>query len=96
MHPCAFRGHNCALTRAQRCLYLGTIVPFLRRFAYLAKQEYLLGILFSCFLIIENACSSIFIKIDVVDFWKNLYSVENIKSECDFTLHPSSFLLECR
>lgn len=70
MHPCAFRGHNCALTRAQRCLYLGTIVPFLRRFAYLAKQEYLLGILFSCFLIIENACSGFYLKIDVVDFRK--------------------------
>ena len=91
MHPCAFRGHNCALTRARWCPCLGAIVPFLRRFAYLAKQEYLLGILFSCFLIIENACSSISIKIDVVDFWKNLYSVENIKSECDFTLHPFIF-----
>ena len=73
--------HNSALPKAL-CL--------------LSEQEYLLGILFSCFLIIENACSSISIKIDVVDFWKNLYSVENIKSECDFTLHPSSFLQECR
>ena len=70
MHPCAFRGHPCALTRAQRCPCLGAIVPFLRHFTNLAKQEYLLGILFSCFLIIENVYSGIYLKIDVVDFRK--------------------------
>ena len=36
----------------------------------LSEQEYLLGILFSCFLIIENACSGFYLKIDVVDFGK--------------------------
>ena len=71
MHHCAFRGHLCARVRAQRCLYLGAIVPFLRRFANLAKRENLLGILFSYFLIIEIDSSSISIKIDVVDFGKN-------------------------
>ena len=70
MHHCASRGHNSALTRARWCPCLGTIVPFLRRFASLAKQENLLGILFSYFLIIEIVCSSISIKINVVDFGK--------------------------
>ena len=46
-------------------------MPFLRRFANLAKRENLLGILFSYFLIIEIDSSSISIKIDVVDFGKN-------------------------
>ena len=36
----------------------------------LSEQEYLLGILFSCFLIIENVYSGIYLKIDVVDFRK--------------------------
>ena len=83
---------------AQLCSYPSTKVPLPwhnsalpKALCLLSEQEYLLGILFSCFLIIENACSSISIKIDVVDFWKNLYSVENIKSECDFTLHPFIF-----
>lgn len=62
MHPCAFRGHNCVLIRAQRCLYLGAIVPFQRRFDLLSEQEYLLGILFFYFLIVENVCSGIYIK----------------------------------
>ena len=70
MHHCASRGHNSALIRAQRCPCLGTIVPFLRHFAHLAKQEYLLGILFSYFVIIEIDSSSISIKIDVVDVGK--------------------------
>ena len=90
MHPCAFRGHKSALTRAQRCLYLGAIVPFLRRFAYLANKKICLGILFSFFLIIENVCSGIYIKV-CGGFWKNLYSVENFKLECVFTLHPFIF-----
>jgi len=58
VHPCTFRGH------------LGAIVPFQRRFDLLSEQEYLLGILFSCFLIIENVCSGIYLKIDVVNFRK--------------------------
>ena len=62
--------HKGALALAQRCPCLGTIVPFLRRFASLSKQENLLGILFSYFLIIEIDSSSISIKIDVVDFGK--------------------------
>ena len=57
MHHCAFRGHKSALTRAQRCPCLGSIVPFLRHFANLAKQEYLLGILFAHFLFIGSVCS---------------------------------------
>jgi len=47
--------HNSALPKAL-CL--------------LSEQEYLLGILFSCFLIIENVCSGIYLKIDVVNFRK--------------------------
>jgi hypothetical protein len=36
----------------------------------LSEQEQLLGILFSCFLIIENVYRGIYLKIDVVDFRK--------------------------
>ena len=90
-----FRGHKSALARAQKCPYLGTIVPFLRHFSTLARQEYLLGVLFSDFLIIENVCIGFYIKIAVVDVWKNLYSREKLKSKYDFTLHPSSFRPEC-
>lgn len=57
MHHCAFRGHLCALTRAQRCPCLGSIVPFLRHFANLEKRENLLGILFAHFLFIGSVCS---------------------------------------
>ena len=89
------RGHKSALTRAQKCPYLGTKVPFLRHFSTLARQEYLLGVLFSDFLIIENVCIGFYIKIDVVDVWKNLYSIDKLKSKYDFTLHPSSFRPEC-
>ena len=91
-----YRRHKSALARAQKCPYLGTIVPFLRHFSTLARQEYLLGVLFSDFLIIENVCIGFYIKIAVVDVWKNLYSREKLKSKYDFTLHPSSFCPECR
>ena len=87
------RRHNSALARAQKCPYLGTIVPFLRHFSTLARQ--VLGVLFSDFLIIENVCIGFYIKIAVVDVWKNLYSREKLKSKYDFTLHPSSFRPEC-
>jgi len=65
-------------------------VPFLRHFSTLARQEYLLGVLFSDFLIIENVCIGFYIKIAVVDVWKNLYSREKLKSKYDFTLHHPS------
>ena len=39
------------------CPCLGSIVPFLRHFANLAKLEYLLGILFAHFLFIGSVCS---------------------------------------
>ena len=84
-------GLLCRLSEAQKCPYLGTKVPFLRHFSTLARQEYLLGVLFSDFLIIENVCIGFYIKIAVVDVWKNLYSREKLKSKYDFTLHPSSF-----
>ena len=90
-----YRRHKSALARAQKCPYLGTKVPFLRHFSTLARQEYLLGVLFSDFLIIENVCIGFYIKIAVVDVWKNLYSREKLKSKYDFTLHPSSFRPEC-
>lgn len=102
---CVLLGLLCRLSEAQKCLaraqkcpYLGTIVPFLRHFSTLARQErqeYLLGVLFSDFLIIENVCIGFYIKIDVADVWKNLYSREKLKSKYDFTLHPSSFRPEC-
>ena len=38
----------------------------------LSEQEYLQGILFSCFLIIENVCSGIYLKIDVWILEKSL------------------------
>ena len=90
-----YRRHKSALARAKKCPYLGEKVPFLRHFSTLARQEYLLGILFSDFLIIENVCIGFYIKIAVVDVWKNLYSREKLKSKYDFTLHPSSFRPEC-
>ena len=65
-----YREHKSALTRARWCPCLGTIVPFLRRLIIFMKQENLFGILFSNFLMIEIDCSSIFRKIDVVDFRK--------------------------
>ena len=70
MPVCASRGHKSAFVRAQRCPYLGTIVPFLRRFANLAKLRISAWHSFSYFLIIEIDSSSISIKIDVVDFGK--------------------------
>ena len=88
-------GHHCRFSGAQKCPCLGTIVPFLRHFSTLARHEYLLGVLFSDFLIIENVCIGFYIKIAVVDVWKNLYSREKLKSKYDFTLHPSSFRPEC-
>ena len=54
---------------AQLCSYPSTKVPLPWRnsalpkaLCLLSEQEYLLGILFSCFLIIENVCSGISIK----------------------------------
>ena len=88
-------GLPCRFSGAQKCSCPGAKVPFLRHFSTLARQEYLLGVLFSDFLIIENVCIGFYIKIAVVDVWKNLYSREKLKSKYDFTLHPSSFRPEC-
>ena len=88
-------GLLCRFSGAQKCSCPGVKVPFLRHFSTLARQEYLLGVLFSDFLIIENVCIGFYIKIAVVDVWKNLYSREKLKSKYDFTLHPSSFRPEC-
>ena len=88
---------------AQLCSYPSTKVPLPWRNSALPQAFYYLGetrttawhsvLLFPYYrkclqrYLFENRCGG---------FQKNLYSVENLKSECDFTLHPSSFLLECR
>ena len=89
VHLCAFRGHNCALTRAQRCPCLGAIVPFLRHFTILAKQEQLLGILFSCFLIIGNVSSGIYIK---CMWWVLKKSLQQRKLKIGMRFYPSPFI----
>ena len=89
VHLCAFRGHNCALTRAQRCPCLGAIVPFLRHFTILAKQEQLLGILFSCFLIIGNVSSGIYIK---CMWWVLEKSLQQRKFKIGMRFYPSPFI----
>ena len=62
-----FRVYGSCLIWAPLSFFGGTKVPFLRHFSTLARQEYLLGVLFSDFLIIENVCIGFYIKIAVVD-----------------------------
>ena len=56
-------GHDGALALAQWCPSLGALQTW-------RNKEYLLGILFSYFLMIENVCSGFYLKIEVVDFRK--------------------------
>ena len=95
MHPCAFWGHLCALTRANNQAIVAKVpLPWrnsalTKALCLLSEQGQLLGILFFCFLIIGNVCSGIYIKCMWRVSEKSLYQR---KFKIGMRFYPSPFI----